>query len=104
MTPIPPVDHKTSVPEPAMRELVLVDANSGDSTHPYLVFDAESGTLVIADDFETANDRTARDFVVSKRDAVALAFNLLHYVLYGQTTTARSTSQYDVADRLAGEE
>jgi hypothetical protein len=81
-------------------ELVLVDANSGDTPHPYLVFDAESGALVIADDYETANDCTARDFVVSKRDAISLAFKLLHYVQYGDTTTAGSSSQYDIRAAL----
>jgi len=42
-----------------MAELVLVDANSGDSPHPYLAFDPESGALQIADDYETVNAQPA---------------------------------------------
>jgi hypothetical protein len=83
-------------------ELVLNDANgrNRDSPRPYLVFNPADGTIVIADDYETSNDDTARDFVLDKHDAVKLAAALLNYALHGTTSTAECVSRSDVEDRL----
>jgi hypothetical protein len=46
--------------------VILDDANGRErnSPRPFLVFDQANGTVVIADDYETSNDDTARDFVL----------------------------------------
>lgn len=83
--------------------VVLADANGheGDSMgRPWLVFDKTSGTLVVADDYEVSNDETARDFVLTKHDAIELAAALLDYALHGATSAAGCVSQFDVEDKL----
>jgi hypothetical protein len=77
---------------------VLVDANSGDNPHPYLVFNSLDGTLVIADDYETSNDLTARDFTLTKDDALTLAIALLRYARDGTPNSRPSVSAADVTD------
>jgi hypothetical protein len=85
-------------------ELILEDANGRErsSSHPFLVFDPANGTVVIADDYETSNDDTARDFVLHKNDAIKLAAALLNYALHGTTSTAECVARYDVEAKLEG--
>jgi hypothetical protein len=71
-----------------------------DNPRPFLVFDQANGTVVIADDYETSNDETARDFVLYKEDALKLAAALLNYALHGTTSIAECISQGDVEARL----
>jgi hypothetical protein len=80
--------------------LILVDANSGDNPHPYLIFDPECGTFEIVDDYEVTNDPTARDFVISKNDAVKLAASLLLYIQEGATSTLVTVNQSDVEQQI----
>src|SRR5262245_39457002 len=84
------------------RWVTLYDANGRDwdSPRPYLEFDQTNGRIVIADDYETANDEAARDFVLDKGDVIELAAALLNYALHGTTSTVGCVSQYDVEDRL----
>jgi hypothetical protein len=80
--------------------IVLVDFNSGDTPHPYLVFDQADGTITIADDYETTNDRTARNFTLSLAAAVILATELLLYARVGTPSSHTSVSQDDIQDAL----
>jgi hypothetical protein len=61
-----------------------------------------NGTVVIADDYETSNDDTARDFVLDKSDAIKLAAALLNYALHGTTSTVECVARHDVEHKLAG--
>ena len=61
--------------------LALVDANSGDTPYPYLVWAEHVGTLVIANDYETVNDETAREFTITPQDAIKLATWLLIWAI-----------------------
>jgi alpha-acetolactate decarboxylase len=78
------------------------DANGREreSEHPFLVFDKSNGTVIIADDYETSNDATARDFVLTRDDAIEFAAALLVYALHGTTSTAECVAQHDVEDRI----
>jgi hypothetical protein len=83
--------------------LVLADANGHDGDgmgRPWLAFNKINGTVVVADDYETSNDETARDFVLTKPDAIKLASALLDYAQHGATSAARCVSQFDVEDML----
>jgi hypothetical protein len=64
------------------------------------VFNSLDGTVVIADDYETLNDLTARDFTLSQNDALTLAIALLRYARDGTTNSRRSLSAADVADAI----
>jgi hypothetical protein len=83
--------------------LTLLDHNGAkrESVHPYLMFDAKDGKLIIADDYECGNDPTARDFGLSKEDALKLARALQRYAKNGAPSIMESVSQCDVADALA---
>ena len=81
--------------------VILADANGHDSDNmgrPWLVFDKTNGTVVVADDYETSNDVTARDFVLTKPDAAKLAAALLDYARHGTTSTTKCVASYDVED------
>jgi hypothetical protein len=82
--------------------VVFDDANGRerDSPRPYLDFNIHNGTFTIADDWESSNDPTARDFVLHKNDVIKLAAALLRYAMHGTTSTAECSSQCDVEDRL----
>src|SRR4051794_25886549 len=73
--------------------LLLADANGhgDDKPHPWLLFDLDDGTVEIGD--EPEDDDTARNFVLTKTDAVKLAYALLHYAHHGNTSTARCVSR-----------
>jgi hypothetical protein len=81
---------------------ILSDANPhGDNAeYPFLVFNSKDGTFVIADDYETGNDMTAREFTVTKNDAVSLAMALLQYVQEGTTTKRRSNTESEIIHRV----
>jgi hypothetical protein len=82
-------------PEDEYEELILINANrrDRDSPYPFLTFNPTDGTVVIADDYETSNDDTSRDFVLDKHDAVKFAAALLDYALHGTTSTAKCVSR-----------
>ena len=99
MSSINPPDRATEVTgEP----LFLCDANSGEksSPRPWLVFNRANGVVIIADDDETLNDPTARDFVLSKDNAIKLIMELLFYVRDGSPSTSESVSRDDVERAL----
>jgi hypothetical protein len=70
--------------------LILFDAIGRERDglcHPCLVFDEKDGPLTVADDYETVNDPTARDFILTKDDALRLIGRLIDYVSTGTTST-----------------
>jgi hypothetical protein len=83
--------------------LTLVDHNGAEreNVHPFLMFDAKDGKLIIADDYECGNDPTARDFGLSKEGAVKLARALQRYAKNGAPSDKESVSQWDVENALA---
>jgi hypothetical protein len=93
---------RTAWTEDDTRWVYLYDANGRerDNPRPNLVFDQANGTVVIADDYETSNDDTARDFVLDKGDAIKLAAALLNYALHGTASTAECVAQHDVEDKV----
>jgi hypothetical protein len=75
--------------------LLLADANGhGDDPHPWLLFDLNDGTVEIGD--EPEDDDTARNFVLTKTNAVKLAYALLYYAHHGITSTARCVSRSNI--------
>lgn len=83
--------------------LYLVDANGREregQPRPWLVFDTRDGRVIIADDNETVNDVTARDFVLSKDEAIELAAALLTYAMYGTPSTVESVSGIDIENGI----
>ena len=57
-----------------------VNSYDGDALgRPWLVFNDDEGVFVIADDYETSNDKASRAFDISKSDALRLAKALIDY-------------------------
>jgi hypothetical protein len=81
--------------------LGLCDYHGNDRScpRPWLVFDPNDGKLTIADDVD---DPTARDFGLSKADALKLARALQHYAKHGVPSAAISIGQGDVEQALGG--
>jgi hypothetical protein len=82
--------------------LSLDDYNGRDrgSPRPFLLFDPKDGKLIIADDYEISNDPTARDFGLSRDDALKLARALQRYAKNRTPSERRCVDQYDVEQAL----
>jgi hypothetical protein len=97
------LDKRDSEFEPVLIASDAIGQESDGWCHPYIVFDPAEGRMTIADDYETVNDVTARDCILTKADAIRLATKLLDYAMYGTTSTTKCVSRGDV-EKLLEEE
>lgn len=68
---------------------------------PFLLFDPINGRVIIADDYVSPNDPTARDFILVREDAVRLAAKLLDYAITGTASSVECVSRADVESLCA---